>query len=180
LYALFVTHDQDPVPDDLCAYLCENDATFDFVLPDTGGEAISLGIEELMYYDASSGEKLCLIGNVEDFPETLIIAGLPFYNKYFIKHDYADGGQVCFAEKSKYPRLSTSSEICPLLLSPSDDDSSSAPNPTEAPTFGPTPNPTAAPTSKRSSKHGKKGKHGKKSSKKAKIGKKVGKKGKGA
>jgi len=88
--------------------MCKNNVTFDMVLP--SGDAISLGVDEL--YRSPDGKRAptCYVVHKADYPETLIIAGLPFYNKYLIKHEYGPDPKVCFARKAgRYSRLSSSS-----------------------------------------------------------------------
>ena len=90
----------DSVPRNLCDYLCENGETFDIVLEN--GSVLSFGFDDL-FLSPSGGSRngTCEILHDESFPETLIIAGLPFYNKYLVQHSYSTQ-QVCFAEKVEY------------------------------------------------------------------------------
>lgn len=94
----------DPVPDDLCQYLRETNSSFEVVPPSSSGgqrPTTSLRYEDVFAEDGGDGEPLCFLLHVPEFPETLIISGLPFYNKYLIKHDY-ENERVCFATKGIY------------------------------------------------------------------------------
>ena len=92
----------NPVPKDLCKYLKETNSTFD-VVPPGGQRPTSLSYEDLYIGDPDDDSGTCMMVQM-DLPENLIISGLPFYNKYLIKHDY-ENEEVCFAVKKEYSSL---------------------------------------------------------------------------
>ena len=94
----------------------KNNVTFDVQIASTDGdspEVYTLGWEDvtfsdnMYFYESRESESGCLLSHqADDWPETVFILGLPFYNKHLIKHDYAGDGQVCVTDKPEgYEKL---------------------------------------------------------------------------
>merc|ERR1719464_364114 len=103
----------DPVPENLCEYMYKNNVTLDveFSSQDSGNLGVySMGWDDMFYSDGS-GEP-CEIVHDTELPETLVILGIPYYNKLLIKHDYNGQGQVCaIAKPGGYDKAWQSSSL---------------------------------------------------------------------
>ena len=106
---------QDPVPDNICEYMYKNNVTFDVQIASTDGGSsgvYTLGWEDvtfsdkMYFYEYRESESGCILSHQADWPKTVFILGLPFYNKHLIKHDYDGDGQLCVTDKPEgYEKL---------------------------------------------------------------------------
>merc|ERR1719464_70268 len=112
----------DPVPENLCEYMVKNNVTLDvqFLSQDGGNPGVySIGWDDVLYSVDNSPDEGCAMIHYANYPENMIILGIPAYNKFLIKHDYNGQGQVCAIDKpggykawqsSSLPSSSTFSE----------------------------------------------------------------------